>query len=99
MRRATIIGLLVCGTFAAFAATKPEYPVTAKHPAGQTYGDQTFQDDYQWLENASDPAVQAWVAEQNRLTHTILHPVPPRNDIAPRLTPPYKANLPNSFHI
>src|SRR5260370_15928355 len=99
MRRATIIGLLVCGTFAAFAATKPDYPVTAKHPAAQTYGDQTFQDDYQWLENASDPAVQAWVAEQNRLTHTILDAVPARDEIARRLTALYKGKRLNYFGV
>ncbi len=99
MRRATIIGLLACGTIAVFAATKPDYPVTAKHPVAQTYGDQTFQDDYQWLENAGDPAVQAWVAEQNRLTHSILDAVPARDEIARRLTALYKGRRLNYFGV
>ena len=99
MRRATIIGLVFCGTFAVLAATKPDYPATARHPVAQAYADQTFPDDYQWLENAGDPAVQAWVAEQNRLTHSILDAVPSRDAIAQRLTALYKGKRLNYFGV
>src|SRR6266853_5336084 len=98
MRKATIIALLACGTLV-FAASKPDYPPTAKHPVAQPYGDQTFDDDYQWLEIASDPAVRAWVAEQNRLTHSILDAVPARDEIGRRLTALYKGKRLNYFGV
>ncbi|HEV8660801.1 MAG TPA: prolyl oligopeptidase family serine peptidase, partial [Thermoanaerobaculia bacterium] len=46
----------------------------------------TFKDNYQWLEDAADPAVQKWIEEQNRLTRSILDTVPGRAEIAARLT-------------
>ena len=98
MRKATIIVLLACGTFV-FAATKPDYPLAAKHPVAQKYGAQTFQDDYQWLEDATAPDVKAWVAEQNRLTHSILDAVPARDEIARRLTALYKGKRLNYFGV
>jgi prolyl oligopeptidase len=67
------------------------YPVAEKHPVAQKYGETVFKDDYQWLENAGDPAVQAWVKEENRLTRSILDAVPQRAAIAQRLTALYKA--------
>lgn len=67
------------------------YPVADKHPVAQKYGETVFKDDYQWLENAGDPAVQAWVKEENRLARSILDAVPQRAAIAQRLTALYKA--------
>src|SRR5438132_10211336 len=72
-----------------FLAT--QYPVAMKHPVAQSYGDTTYNDDYQWLENAADPAVEAWVAEENHLTRSILDAVPARDVIAKRLTALFKA--------
>ncbi len=83
MRAAIVLPLLL-------AASTP-YPATPKHPVAETYGEMTFNDDYQWLENATDPAVVAWVAEENRLTRSILDAVPAREAIAQRLTALYKA--------
>ena len=67
------------------------YPPAAKHPVVQQYGETAFRDDYQWLENADDPAVKAWVGQENALTRSILDAVPQRNAIAQRLTALYKA--------
>jgi prolyl oligopeptidase len=67
------------------------YPVAEKHPVAQKYGQTVFHDDYQWLENAGDPAVQAWVKEENRVTRSILDAVPARAAIASRLSALYKA--------
>jgi prolyl oligopeptidase len=78
--------LLAIALFAAIA-----YPVAEKHPVVQKYGDVKFTDNYQWLENANDPAVQAWVKEENRLTRSVLDAVPARAAIAQRLTALYKA--------
>src|ERR1044071_5822304 len=67
------------------------YPPADKRPVVQQYGETTFRDDYQWLENAHDPAVKAWVREENALTRSILDAVPQRDAIAHRLTALYKA--------
>jgi prolyl oligopeptidase len=87
MRNAIVIAALVWIPIAAATpAEKPHYPPTAKHPVSERFGDTTFKDDYQWLEDAADPAVQKWVEEQNRLTRSILDAVPGRAEIAARLT-------------
>ena len=67
------------------------YPPADKRLVVQQYGETTFRDDYQWLENADDPAVKAWVREENALTRSILDAVPQRDAIAHRLTALYKA--------
>jgi len=82
--RATIVLL-------AAAATALTYPTTPKHPVEQRYGDMAYTDNYQWLENADDPAVKAWVAEENKLTRSVLDAVPARAAIAQRLAKLYKA--------
>ena len=87
MRNAIVITALVWIPIAsAAAAEKPHYPPTAKHPVSEQFGDVTFTDNYQWLEDAADPAVQKWIEEQNRLTRSILDAVPGRAEIAARLT-------------
>ena len=67
------------------------YPLADKQPVVQKYGETSFTDDYQWLENADDPAVQAWVKKENELTRSILDAIPARQSIAQRLTALYKA--------
>jgi prolyl oligopeptidase len=69
----------------------PNYPATPKRPSAQTYGDVHFIDNYEWLENAEDSAVKGWVAEENKLTRSILDAVPGRAVIAQRLTALFKA--------
>src|ERR1700737_3359139 len=92
MRRSTflIFSLLAALIFLAATFTKPQYPVTAKHPVAQNYGPKTFEDSYQWLEDAHDPAGEAGGVEENHLTRSILDPVPARDAIARRLTALYK---------
>src|SRR5690348_14663940 len=74
---------------ALFAAIS--YPAAEKRPVVQHYGDTAFTDNYQWLENAADPKVKAWVKEENALTHSVLDAVPARAAIAAKLTALYKA--------
>jgi len=74
-----------------FAASNLEYPATPKHPVDEVYGGTSFKDDYQWLEDASDPAVKDWVAKENRLTRSVLDGVPARADLERRLTTLLKA--------
>jgi prolyl oligopeptidase len=49
-----------------------DVPATARKPVSDVYHGVTVTEDYRWLENASDPAVQKWTAEQNRLTRAVL---------------------------
>ena len=73
------------------AASNLEYPATPKHPVDEVYAGTSFKDDYQWLEDASDPAVKDWVAQENRLTRSVLDGVPARADLERRLTKLLKA--------
>jgi len=96
MRR---LASFACLILLAASESRLPYPATAKHPVAQNYGDRTFDDDYQWLEDANDPAVKAWVAEQNRLTRSILDAVPGRDAIAQRLTALFKEKRLSYFGV
>jgi prolyl oligopeptidase len=84
MRKANIV-LAAVAPLLVFAASKLDYPVAPKRPVVDTYGAVRITDDYRWLENASDPVVQRWVAEENRITRAELDAVPGRAEIARRL--------------
>src|SRR5688572_15774307 len=84
--RAILIAVLL-----AAIQSGPDYPSTPKRPSPQTYGDTVFIDNYEWLESADDSAVKGWVAEENKLTRSILDAVPGRAAIAQRLTALFKA--------
>ncbi|MEA2338004.1 MAG: prolyl oligopeptidase [Thermoanaerobaculia bacterium] len=88
VRRAAAV-LIVFAAMSLSAA--PKYPPAAKKPVTKQYGSVTFRDDYAWLENASDPAVKKWVAQENALTRSILDAVPARDAIAAGLTKLFKA--------
>lgn len=74
-------------------------PPTKKVPVTDTYDNVKIVDPYRWLENASDPAVKAWVEKQNEYTRSILDAVPQRAALQKRLTelstqrPPSYGNL------
>src|SRR5207247_1222910 len=50
-----------------------------KRPATNTYHGVSVQDEYQWLENAQDPAVRKWSAAQNQQARGFLDKVPSRD--------------------
>src|SRR5438093_5605036 len=64
--------------------------ITFSAPAAQTsrktvineYHGTRIKDDYQWLENAADPAVRKWTAEQNRAARQNLDKLPTRVSLA-----------------
>jgi len=66
------------------APAKP--PVAARHPVENHYFDRTVRDDYQWLEDWTDPATRAWVAGENAFTRAKLDPLPARSAIRDRIT-------------
>ncbi len=49
-----------------------KYPITPKIPVEDKYGKVIVIDDYRWLEDGSDPRVQAWQQKQNKLTRAVL---------------------------
>jgi prolyl oligopeptidase len=67
------------------------YPKNPKKSAEDEYHGIQVTDDYRWLEDASDPAVSQWTAEQNRFTRAYLDRIPARDDIYSRLEELYKA--------
>jgi prolyl oligopeptidase len=65
----------------AFAAGQA-YPPAPQKPVTNTYHGVSVTDSYQWLENADDPEVKAWVAAENKLSRTYLDAFPARQVIA-----------------
>ncbi len=53
-------------------------PVTPRQPVTAGYHGVQVTEDYQWLENAADPAVRAWSEAQNKLTRAHLDRLPIR---------------------
>ena len=51
-------------------------PVTNKQPVTDEYHGIKVEDDYRWLEDSSDPAVQTWMKAQNALARNLLDGVP-----------------------
>ncbi len=84
-RRRALLALafasVLLGTFVADAAVR-----TPRKPVVNEYHGVKVTDDYQWLENAADPAVQKWTAAQNREARAALDKVPERKWIEDRFT-------------
>jgi prolyl oligopeptidase len=68
------------------AATAPAAPpVAEKRPVETSYFGVPVTDDYQWLEDWSDPAVKSWVEGQNAYTRDVLDSIPARPAIRDRV--------------
>src|SRR5262245_27538957 len=74
------IGYLLFGQGTADAAIK-----TPKKPVVDEYHAVKVVDDFQWLENADDPAVRRWSDVQNKHTRATLEKLPARPWIEDRL--------------
>ena len=80
------VGLVSYAWSPARAADTPGKPPAAvPQPVENRYFDTTVKDDYQWMENWSDPAVKAWVDGQNAYTRAILDQIPSRTAIRDRV--------------
>ncbi len=65
--------------FCALVAALPAAEVTTlRKPVTNEYHGVKVADDYQWLENAADPAVREWTAAQNRAARSYLDAMPTR---------------------
>ncbi|MEJ2008996.1 MAG: prolyl oligopeptidase family serine peptidase [Acidobacteriota bacterium] len=85
----SIAGLLIvlvnCLAVApAFCAALPEVP-TPKEAVTNVYHGVQVVDNYQWLEQATNPAVEAWTQEQNQRTHAYFDALPFREGVAQEL--------------
>lgn len=63
----------------------PPYPTTPKKPVSDTYHGVTVTEDYRWLEDASDPAVQKWVEDQNQYSRQYFDKLRHRQAVLARL--------------
>ena len=63
----------------------PKTPITPKRPVQDLYHGMQVQDDYRWLEDATDPQVRAWMNAQNDRTRAILDASPALPKLTERL--------------
>ncbi|HEV8238648.1 MAG TPA: prolyl oligopeptidase family serine peptidase [Thermoanaerobaculia bacterium] len=76
--RAPAVAVLSLGAFALLAAA-PAYvpaPVAEKRPVTDVYHGTKVVDDYRWLEDWNDPAVQAWSEAENAHARSVLDALP-----------------------
>ena len=77
------------------SAPRSASPATVRRPVVDRYHGVAVTDDYQWLEDAENPEVRAWVAAQNVRTRAALDGLPGRSDIEAQLRRIYEASFAN----
>ena len=77
------------------AAALPPPPDTPKVPVSDTYQGVTVVDNYRWLENSADPAVQRWSKGENARTRGYLDALPHRPDVQARVDQLIRSNSVN----
>jgi prolyl oligopeptidase len=70
-------------------------PETAKKPVTNEYQGQKVRDDYQWLENDTDPTVKKWSDAENQRTRGYLDKLPDRAAIEKQLGEWYAKTSPS----
>lgn len=83
--RTFLVALLAAFVGAGCAKQQAGVPLTAKKPVSETYHGVRVTEEYRWLEDAHDPAVQKWVEEQNGYTRSYLDKLPSRPAIEQRV--------------
>jgi prolyl oligopeptidase len=84
--RLSAIAAILAATTSVHAATVLPPPPTAAGPAIDTIDGVRVADPYRWLEDSSDPKVQAWSEAQNARTRSYLDQLPDRGTIKTELT-------------
>jgi prolyl oligopeptidase len=87
--------LIVALSFPAVAEIRSAETQTPKKPVMDEYQGVKVEDDYQWLENDSDPAVKAWSGAQNQKTRAYIDKLPDRAAIEKQLTAWYAKTSPS----
>src|SRR5438309_11415699 len=67
------------------STSHPTPPPTTAQALIETIHGVEVRDPYRWLEDAGDPAVQAWVEAQNAYTRSVLDSLPGRPSVAARI--------------
>src|SRR5690349_1998752 len=80
------------------AGTRP-FPAAAQKPVVNEYQGTKVEDDYQWLENDQDPAVQAWSEAENQRTRDYLDHLPFHAQLEKQLQDWYAKTSPSYFSI
>ncbi len=75
---------LFASTFTGWTQSLPIVP-TRQHPVTNVYHGVAVVDNYQWLEDASDPAVRDWMRQQNERTRLFFSRLPYREGLAQQL--------------
>jgi len=88
-----LLAVLLAGCNSHADVKSPKKPVTNE------YHGVKVQDDYQWLENASDPAVKKWSAAQNQQARAVLDNLPMRRLVEDRLQRLFAETSPNYFGL
>ncbi len=74
-------------------------PETPKKPVFETYHGVRVEDDFQWLEDASAPAVEAWTKAQNERTRAFLDALPHYAEVKARTAELVKSASPRYFGL
>ncbi len=82
-----------------FAAVRPAPAATPQRPVVDEYFGTRIVDDYRWLENGNDPAVQQWSDDQNERTRKYLDALPGRPELEKRLTELLSDRAPTWFNV
>jgi prolyl oligopeptidase len=72
---------------------------TPKKPVTDEYQGVKVEDNYQWLENDSDPTVKAWSDAQNQKTRAYIDKLPDRTALEKQLTAWYAKTSPSYSNI
>ncbi|HSC17583.1 MAG TPA: hypothetical protein VLC74_01605, partial [Rhizomicrobium sp.] len=98
-RTISVLSLSVVAAGAALAATVPPPPATPTDNTVDVIQGVSITDPYRWLENWSDPKVQAWSDAQNARTRAYLDVLPDREPIQAELSRLIKATSPSFSEI
>jgi prolyl oligopeptidase len=86
--------LLVAVSFSGIAML-PAADTTQKKPVTDEYQGVKVEDNYQWLENDSDPAVKSWSDAQNQKTRAYIDKLPDRRAVEKQLSDWYAKTSPS----
>ncbi len=97
--RVPVAAALLFAGLALAAGPLPSPPPTPKAPVTDEYHGVRVVDDYRWLENAKDPAVRRWIAEQNRYADDYFARLPDVGRIRKRVTELMSHTSPDYFNL
>ncbi|HLX09575.1 MAG TPA: prolyl oligopeptidase family serine peptidase [Thermoanaerobaculia bacterium] len=89
--RTVLLGLAAAAVAGGAVADPVAPPAAPTKPVIDTYHGVRVVDDYRWLEDWNDPAVQAWSAAENAHARSVLDALPGREAIRARVTELFKA--------